>query len=69
MVGSKTEYDTKDLIRRSTKTKSGVFNKRMSDVTDQYIERTRQVVEQYVSFRTVLSLNLKYQTWDFIVVA
>ncbi len=42
----KTEYDAKDLIRRSTKTKSGVFNKRMSDVTDQYIERTRQVVEQ-----------------------
>ena len=71
-VSQKTEYEAKDLIRRPIKTKSGVVclfqYKRMSDVTDQFIERARQAAEdQYVSFRTALSPTLQHQVWTFIV--
>jgi len=55
-------------LKRPTETKSGSFIilefKRMSDVTDQYILRARQAVEeQYSSLRTALSTTLQHQGW------
>ena len=53
---------------RTTKEKSSSFIilefKRMSDVTDQYIVRVRQVAEEkYVSLRTALSETLHLHGW------
>jgi hypothetical protein len=56
-------------FRMPTKTKSGVFCildfQRMSDVTDQYLLRARQVTEdQYDSLRIALSNTLQRQGWE-----
>ncbi len=55
--------------KRPTKGKSGSFIilelKRMSDVTDQYIVRSRQSAEeQYASLRLALSKTLQLQGWS-----
>ena len=55
-------------FRMPTKTKSGVICtldfQRMSDVTDQYLRRARQVAEdQYDSLRIALSNTLQRQGW------
>ena len=55
-------------FRLSTKTKMGTLCilefKRMSDVTDQYLVRTRSRAEdQYESLRRALGVTLQYQGW------
>ena len=55
-------------FRPSTETQTGVFCilefKRMSDVTDKYLLRTRSRAEnQYESLRRVLGVTLQHQGW------
>ena len=56
------------VFKIPTKTKAGVICllefKRMSDVTNQYIIRTKRVAEeQYTSLRSVLTITIQRQGW------